>query len=66
MVNPIKKARMSSGLTQGEFAKMMGVSQVTACKWEHGKAYPRPKRLKDVANVLGVTVDFLLSDERGA
>ena len=65
-MNPIKKARMCSGLTQGEFAKAMGVSQVTACKWEQGKAYPKPSRLKAVADKLGVTVDYLLSDERGA
>ncbi len=35
--------RRKLGLTQTEFAKRLGVSQMTVCNWEKGKSAPREK-----------------------
>ena len=63
-MNRIKKARLMEGFTQGELAKKLSVSTVTVCKWENGKTFPTPKRLKRVAEVLHTTVSDLLEEER--
>ncbi len=62
MLNNIKKARLIKGIRQKEFAEMLGISQVSVCKWESGKAMPDVKRLKQVAQILDTTVDKLLPD----
>ena len=56
-----KKAREKSGLTQQELATALGVDQSTVCLWETGKTQPRAKLLPQVADILGCTVDELLS-----
>ena len=64
MLTKIKKARLIKGIQQKELADMLGVSQVSVCKWEQGKAFPSVKRLKQVASLLDMTVEELIPDER--
>ena len=64
-MNQIKKARLSEGLTQEELAEKLGISTVSVCKWETGKAFPAVKRLKEVADALHTTVSELLNEEAG-
>ena len=59
-MNQIKKARVIEGLTQIELAEKLGVSHVSVCKWENGQTFPRPGRLKTIADVLHTTVENLL------
>ena len=60
-VPPVTSARMKSGLSQAEFAKLLGVSVRTLQDWEQGRREPsgaartlitiaeqKPKVLKDV------------------
>lgn len=61
-MNNFKLARLNLGLTQAELAEILNVSTVTVCKWELGRALPKVKRLKEVANVLHTTVPALLED----
>ena len=63
MLNPIKKARLLKGMQQKEFANLLGISQVSVSKWEHGKTFPKAKRLKQVADTLGIPIEELLEDE---
>lgn len=42
-------------------AAAIGVSWQTIQQWENGKTAPKRKRLEDVAETLGTTVDFLLT-----
>lgn len=62
-MTPIRMSRIATGMTQGEFAKKLGVSQVTVCRWEMGYGFPKVSRLKEVADLLGVSVLDLLGDK---
>ena len=66
MLTNIKKARLIKGIQQKELAEKLGISQVSVCKWEHGKSFPNVKRLKQVADILGTSVESLLPDEERA
>lgn len=59
-MNNIKHARLIAGLTQNELADKIGVSHVSVWKWEKDLAFPRPGKLKAVADTLGTTVEKLL------
>lgn len=39
-ISPVVSARMKSGLTQSEFAKLLGVSVRTLQDWEQGRREP--------------------------
>lgn len=39
-VSPIVEARLKSGLSQSEFAKLLGVSKRTLQEWEQGRREP--------------------------
>ena len=57
-----KEARVSSGLTQKETAKALGVSRATVAMWEAGKSNPTAEKLPALAKLYGCTVDELLRD----
>lgn len=61
----IKRYRELAGLSQSELGRRMGVSYAAVQQWESGASRPRPKRLKDLAQILGVSQTELLglSDE---
>ena len=65
-MNNIKKARLIAGMEQKKLAESMGVSQVSVSAWEHGKALPKPCRLRQLADVLNTTVEELISDRERA
>jgi transcriptional regulator with XRE-family HTH domain len=47
-----RRARLLMGMTQGEFAGMMGVEDATVSRWERGRLYPSPKlwsRIREIA-----------------
>jgi Zn-dependent peptidase ImmA (M78 family) len=56
----IVTARLARGLTQAELAAMIDVTQPALHRYEHGLREPEPEILARLAEVLGVTVDFLL------
>lgn len=62
MLNAIKKARLTAGITQIDLAEKMGVTNGAIALWEKGITRPRPARLKKLASVLGTSVDYLMSD----
>lgn len=66
MLNSIKKARLIAGISQGELAKELNLSQGAVSLWEQGKTKPTVGRLKQLAAVLNTTVDKLLEDEERA
>ena len=53
-------ARLARGLTQAELATMIDVTQPALHRYEHGLREPEPEILVHLAEVLGVTEDFLL------
>ena len=58
----IKKARIESGLTQEQLAGKMMVSRQAITKWESDKGIPDVSNLKLLAQLLSVSVDYLLDD----
>ena len=61
--NLIRTLRKNSGLTQNALASQLGVSDKAVSKWERGSGYPDVSLLPDLAQVLGVSIDALLSGE---
>lgn len=59
-----KIARNARGMTQGELAQAVGVSDKAPTTWEreNSPVIPRPQTLMQVANCLGVPVDYFTDE----
>jgi len=62
MVN-ITHARIDKGLSQKELADLMGVSAAAVSQWESGGKRPQKANLAKLAEVLGVSTEYLLGKE---
>ena len=60
--NKITKKRKDLGMTQSEFAEKMCVTRQTVSRWEAGTVLPDIDRIGEVAELLGVSCDYLLKD----
>ena len=59
----LKKLRKANHMTQGQLAKIIGVTQRTVAAYEAGESYPRYKKIyEDLADALNTTVDFLRTE----
>jgi putative transcriptional regulator len=56
-------ARKNARLTQKEVANKIGVGQTAVSFWENGKTLPRASLLAKIAELYGVTIDELLSED---
>jgi transcriptional regulator with XRE-family HTH domain len=52
------------GMSSYEVSKLSGVSQATLSDWKNGKSTPRNKTLKKLADIIGVSVAYLLGEEK--
>ena len=59
----LKELRLKKVLTQTELGKKLGVKQSTFTNWENGKREPNFETLIKLADLLEVSVDFLLGRE---
>lgn len=57
----LKEARSKAGLTQQDIADKLKVDRSSVAKWESGEAMPRVDKLKQLSEILGCTIDELLS-----
>ncbi len=57
----IIRLRTGAGLTQAELGARLNYSDKTISKWERGEAIPDAYVLTQLAEMFGVTVDYLLS-----
>lgn len=60
----IKAIRKEKNLTQREAAERMGISEKTVSKWETGNELPEVSLMLPLCNLLGISVNELLSGER--
>lgn len=58
-------ARKKAGLSQVDLADQLGLSRQAVSKWETGESKPDISKLKSLAELLQVSVDWLLSEDRG-
>lgn len=63
MGNKIAQKRRDLGLTQTEFAEKLSVTRQTVSRWEAGTVMPDIDKISDIADVLGVSCDYLLKDD---
>ncbi len=59
----LKEARKEAGLSQEQFAEKMNVSRSAVAKWETDKGMPDVNNLKIMAQLLSVSVDYLLDED---
>ena len=59
----IAEKRKNLGMTQIEFAEKMYVTRQTVSRWEAGTAMPDIDKIAEIAEILGVSCDYLLKDE---
>ena len=61
----LKELRKQAHLTQVELAKRLGIGQSSYADWERGKKKPTQENLVKIAQVLNVSIDYLVgnSDE---
>ncbi|MBQ9103994.1 MAG: helix-turn-helix transcriptional regulator [Clostridia bacterium] len=60
----IAELRKEKGLTQKEVAEKLGVADKTVSKWETGRGLPEVSLMMPLCEVLGITVNELLSGEK--
>lgn len=58
----IQQLRKNTGLTQIGLAERLNYSDKAVSKWERGESLPDIAVLKELADLFGVSVDYLLSD----
>ena len=59
-MNNLKSARKAAKMTQAEVAKVIGITQNGYSYWEIGKAKIDHESLTKLANLFGVTTDYLI------
>lgn len=59
----IKKLRFERNWSQDQLAEKVGVGRQYISRYENGKISPNAENLQKIAEVFGVSVDYLLSNE---
>lgn len=60
----ILQIRKEKNMTQQELADSIGVSDKAVSKWENGRGMPDLSLIKPLCNILGITINELLSGEK--
>lgn len=61
----LKDARKQASLSQEQLAEKLGVSRSAVAKWETDNGIPDVGNLKVIAQLLDVSIDYLLDDSEG-
>ena len=59
----ISDLRKDRGLTQLELAERLNYSEKSVSKWERAEAIPDVAVLKEIADLFGVTLDYMVEEE---
>lgn len=63
LADKIMEERKRNGWSQEEFAEQLGVSRQSVSKWESAQSVPDLNRILQMAEIFGVSTDYLLKDE---
>lgn len=58
----LAKLRSDNNMTQSEVAEKLNYTDKSVSKWERGEAIPPVDVLKDIADLYGVSLDFLVTN----
>ena len=61
----LEKLRRENHYTQEQLAGLLGVSRQAVSRWESGDTTPTMDKLKSLARIYGVSLDWLCSDAAG-
>ena len=59
----IVELRQAKGMTQLELGEKLNYSDKAVSKWEHGDSMPDISVLVEMADMFGVTIDYLVRQE---
>jgi transcriptional regulator with XRE-family HTH domain len=59
----LRSARKDKNLSQEQLAELLSVSRQAISKWELDEGYPETDKLMQLAQILGVSLDYLLLDK---
>ena len=59
-INPIKKLRINSEMTQCDLARACGVTQGTVALWEKGVCFPKAEKISTLSRVLNCDSNLFL------
>ena len=60
----LKTLRKEAGLTQVDVAEKLGISQPAYASWERGAKKPTQDNLVKIAQILNVSVDYLVGNSQ--
>lgn len=60
----LEAVRVNAGMTQKEWAKKLGVSNVTVINWEKGNTEPSLSVLRRMSELSGVPMDFIFVPDK--
>lgn len=60
----IKDIRLEKGMDQKQFAEMINATVSALSNWEKGRNLPNKERLRNIADLAGMTVQQLLEGEK--
>lgn len=63
LADKIIDERKKNGWSQEELAEMLGVSRQSVSKWESAQSVPDLQKILKLAEIFGVSTDYLLKDE---
>ena len=63
LADKIIENRKKNGWSQEELADRLGVSRQSVSKWESTQAVPDMKKIVQLSEVFGVSIDYLMKDE---
>ena len=63
LADKIIENRKKNGWSQEELAEQLGVSRQPVSKWESAQSVPDMKKILQLAEIFGVTTDYLLKDD---
>ena len=63
VANNISELRQSASMTQLALAQKLNYSDKAISKWERGESFPDIFMLKSIADLFGVSVDYLFTED---
>ena len=61
----LQTLRQRAGMSQDVLAERMGVSRQAVSRWERDETMPDPDKIVVLADLFGVTTDYLLRQDGG-
>ena len=65
LADKITEERKKNGWSQEDLAERLGVSRQSVSKWESAGSVPDLQKVIQMADLFGVSTDYLLKDEMG-